>query len=90
MKEIKIKYNGEWPTLCSGRLEVWLDDDYYDFGKRCLISGGYCNYHSEEIKEGEWKLDLELVPEDFPSEYVDKLIQEINANIHWGCCGGCI
>ena len=69
---------------------VWLDNDYYDFGKHCLISGGYCNYHSGEIKEGEWKLDLKLVPEDFPSEYVDKLIQEINVNIPWGCCGGCI
>jgi hypothetical protein len=90
MKEIKIKYNGEWPTLCSGRLEVWLDNDYYDFGKRCLISGGYCNYHSEEIKEGEWKLDPEMIPEDFPSEYVDELIKTINAKIEFGCCGGCI
>ena len=32
MKEIKIQYDGKWPNLCSGRLEVWLDNDYYDFG----------------------------------------------------------
>lgn len=90
MKEIKIKYDGKYPNLCSGHLEVWLDNDYYDFGNHCLISRGYCNYHSEEIREEEWELDLEMVPENFPTEYIDKLIQEINADIPWGCCGGCI
>ena len=90
MKKIKIKYNGKYPNLCSGHLEVWLDNDYYDFGKSCLISGGYYNYHSGEIKEDKWKLDLAMIPENFPIEYVDELIEIINEKIPWGCCGGCI
>lgn len=95
MKEIKIKYDGEYPNLCSGHLEVWLDDEYYDFGKYVLSSGGSCYWDSEDCEEsvtdGEWSFReyLEL-PENFPEEYLLHVLKKINEEIPWGCCGGCL
>ena len=40
MSDIKIKYDGRYPNLCFGHLEVWIDDTYYDFGNNSLTSGG--------------------------------------------------
>ena len=39
MNKIEIKYNGEYPCLCMGHLEVWINDVYYDFGEYCLTGG---------------------------------------------------
>lgn len=88
MKEIKIEYNGKYPNLCRGHLIVWLDDKQYDFGKYCLISGGYCNYHSGEVHYDSWK--IEDWPDNFPEEYKKLVLDKINLEIPWGCCGGCI
>lgn len=88
MKKIKIEYNGKYPNRCSGHLIVWLDDEKYDFGKYCLNSGGYCNYHSGEIKNGPWT--VEEWPDNFPEIYKLHVEKTINEEIPWGCCGGCI
>ena len=90
---IKIKYDGAYPNLCSGHLEVWINDIYYDFGKYCLISGG-CIMRDEDwdmwAEEGPWKIDKDSYPKDFPEEYKERLLEVINEELPWGCCGGCI
>lgn len=88
--KIKIKYNGSYPCLCMGHLQVWLDDNYYDFGSYCLQSGGlwYFDKDGDVITEqGEWT--LESVPDNFPPEYITPLLKVINEQIPLGCCGGC-
>lgn len=90
---IKIKYDGEYPNLCSGRLEVWINDTYYDFGEHCLISGG-CILSDDDwdmwAEKGPWRINEDGFPENFPEEYKEKLLEVINEELQWGCCGGCI
>ena len=90
-KQIKIKYDGEFPNLCSGHLEVWVGDKYYDFGEYALSSGGGVSFDedwNEKVWSGEWH--IEEYPKDFPMEYKDDLLEVINKEIPWGCCGGCV
>ena len=90
MANIKIKYDGEYPCLCMGHLEVWIDDKYYDFGKYCLNSGGsvYFNENWDAfVEQGLWEVDF---PEGFPEIYKQSVLDEINNQIPYGCCGGCI
>ena len=91
-KNIKIKYDGKYPCLCSGHLEVWVGNDYYDFGKYCLSSGGSCyftdHYTDPVVEEGEW--DITEFPKNFPMELKDDLLNVINMEIPYGCCGGCL
>jgi hypothetical protein len=54
---IRIEYSGEYPTLCSGYLVVYIDDQKYNFGC-CLSPGGdvfffFGNDGFEEVTEGE-------------------------------------
>lgn len=90
---IKIEYNGYYPNLCSGHLEVWVDEKYYDFGDYCLVSGGnvwFDDDWNEHVEEGEWALDEDKIPEDFPKELLPELLDKINNEIPHGCCGGCV
>ena len=89
---IKVKYDGSWPNLCSGHLEVWVNGVYYDFGNYRLLSGG-CVYFNSDMSEsfvetGFWK--IHNWPEDFPEEYKELTLEAINCEIPHGCCGGCI
>lgn len=84
---IKIKYDGHWPCLCSGRLEVWINDKYWDFGKHVLSSGGYIT-RDFDAKEGLWS--IKKWPEGFPEKYKEVTLETINCEITHGCCGGCI
>lgn len=92
--DIKIKYDGEWPCLCGGHLEVWIDGVYWDFGTHCLSSGGSVTGGPPdwdfEVETGPWEIwDW---PEGFPDdEYVRLIVlEEVNSEIQHGCCGGCI
>lgn len=93
MQQVRVEYDGEYPCLCAGHLQVWVGDDYYDFGDHCLCSGG-CICHDEDwdmwAEEGDWSIDETKIPKDFPMEYKDLLIDVINQEIPHGCCGGCI
>lgn len=93
MKQIRIKYDGEYPNLCSGRLEVWVDDEYYNFGECVLSSGGSVSFDAdwnETVTHGKWSIDDCDFPENFPKELKDELLDVINREIPWGCCGGCV
>ena len=89
--DIKISYNGSYPNLCSGDLIVYIDGVEYDFPRYCMMSGG-CVYRDSDgeynIDEGEW--EISEWPEDFPEHLKGLVLNKINEEIPWGCCGGCI
>jgi hypothetical protein len=89
--EIKIKYNGEYPNLCSGDLIVTIDGKDWQFPNGCLISGGsvsFDNNWNEYVSYGEWSINE--YPKDFPIALQETVKSAINAQIEHGCCGGCI
>jgi len=92
MKEnIRIEYNGEYPNLCSGTLIVHIGKKKWIFERGCLCSGGNVWFDEdwcEHVEEGDWSINE--YPEDFPEEYKEDLLNEINSTIPQGCCGGCV
>ena len=89
-KEIKVKYDGEYPNLCSGKLILVINGIEWDFGN-CLNSGGSVSFDknwSEIVTQGKWSITK--YPKDFPKELEGAALDAINSNIEWGCCGGCV
>lgn len=102
--EIKfVSYTGEYPNLCCGILTLEIDGTIYNFGGCCnerksvcfrefWESGGCVEFNAdweETIKRRKWKLKKEALP-DFLKPYGKELIKVFNANVPYGCCGGCI
>ena len=91
MRKIKIKYTGEYPNLCSGKLTVYVGKRKWNFGEYCLSTGGRvwfdkeCNEH---VEHGEWTITK--YPKKFPKELKNKVEELVNNQIPYGCCGGCI
>ena len=94
MANIRIEYDGKWPCLCMGHLKVWIDDTLWDFGTHALSSGGYIEhdgyFNDWETHSGEWTIDDYSWPKDFPEDMKKAVLDKINEEIPWGCCGGCI
>ena len=87
-----ISYDGKWPCLCSGTLRIRIDNKTYSL-ENCLISGGYIEKvldgddYDYEAFQDEWDIDLNNYPE--LKEYRREILEVVNYNIPWGCCGGC-
>ena len=84
-----IEYDGKYPNLCSGTLKIKIGGKEWCL-EGCLCSGGYVNFSEnweEDVGEGPWDLDF---PDDFPEKYKDYILEKINDEIPWGCCGGCV
>lgn len=82
-----VEYNGCWPCLCHGVLTVKINGQLVEFDD--ITSGGNCGFDRdgcEDIEEGPWFVD---VPEEW-EEYEDEINDCMNANVPWGCCGGCL
>ena len=91
-----VRYNGRYPTLCSGWLELKVDGEPW---KRYvyLFSGGQCyiDENSDEVvTEGPWDLSKgeydKFVKDGFDDAEIDEIIRLVNENVEHGCCGGCI
>jgi len=90
-----VSYDGEWPSLCMGRLILKVNGEEIDFGKYCLGSGGSVTRFTDEdgmtdfnVSKGKWYIDT--WPENFPEELKQEANECVNNNIKQGCCGGCI
>ena len=91
MKLTFISYNGEYPTLCSGRLVLSIDDKPIIFPDFCLSSGGGVSFNeewNEEVSEGPWAITE--WPSEFPEELKSEAVQLVNEHVPFGCCGGCV
>ncbi len=89
---MKIQYNGSYPNLCSGQLEIEHEGVNYVFPKYCMSSGGsvyFTNgYADEHVESGPWTITD--WPKNFPENLKGMAKSEVNDAIDWGCCGGCI
>lgn len=87
---MKIKYDGKYPCLCMGKLEVCVEGIDYAFPGGLSSGGGV--YFSKDwdasITTGDWS--IRDWPENFPEKYKQEVTDWVNANVPHGCCGGCI
>ena len=87
-----VSYDGKWPCLCYGTLIIKVNGKTYSF-RNAMISGG-CIIGGPSTdwdmwsEEGPWEINLEEHPELEP--YKEEIIQVVNDNVEYGCCGGCI
>ena len=88
-----VSYDGSYPNLCSGTLVLKINGEEVVFPKYCLCSGGSCGFSSdfseENITSGPWSIDLSEIPQQY-KKYRAEILEVINDNIPWGCCGGCL
>ena len=93
--KIAIAYDGEYPCLCMGKLTVDVNDTVWDFGKYCLVSGGYAGFTADwedDVGYGEWSINEHSWPESFPTDPALRaaVVQAVNDEVPQGCCGGCL
>lgn len=84
-----VSYDGAYPSLCAGTLVLKINGVERTF-QHCLGSGGRVSFDEDWnaiVTEGSWSIyDL---PDDL--EPMREEIEDcINANIPYGCCGGCV
>jgi len=86
-----IEYDGSYPNLCSGGLVITIDGKRWAFPSYCMSSGGrvwFDNDWRDYIEHGPWS--IREWPEGFPEDLKEEVVKEVNYQIPWGCCGGCI
>jgi hypothetical protein len=88
-KILSYEYNGEYPSLCKGKLMVYIEDKKFEF--KSLKSSGSVQKTRKGYKiiQGNWYIDQ--WPDNFPIELKEFLIYKINNDgiIPKPCCGGC-
>ena len=89
-EEIKfINYDGAYPNLCSGVLILKINGEVVEFPPFSLSSGGCAGVndrYEEYCTQGPWSVNI---PDEY-KKYEKEITDIVNANIPWGCCGGCI
>lgn len=86
-----IDYDGKYPALCSGILIYEHNGIIYNV-QYALISGGYCTCNedgNEQMKENEWKLYRDHF-QNLNDDEFSYLVEQVNENVDYGCCGGCL
>lgn len=87
-RQIKVTYDGGYPSACSGRLVIVVGDKVvYDKKYRCHSDGGCWidDNGDENVTEGALTWD--------DAEQFDEEIRQAVADVLSGvsvCCGGCI
>lgn len=84
-----VSYDGRFLNLCSGTLVLKIDGVERIFPKYCMSSGDSVSFDSnwcEHVESGAWSVD---VPDDL-IDYKQEIEDCVNANIPFGCCGGCV
>jgi len=90
--DIEIKYDGEFPNLCSGELIVTIDKKEWLFPTSCLSSGGENNVSFDDdgakhMGIGPWS--IVKYPKGFPNKFKSAVEDAVNKSIPYGCCGAC-
>lgn len=87
-----VKYTGEWPALCAGKLYFKVNGKEYKI--KGLVSGGEVGFKGgyggeSYINKGPWSLHDYNFPEEL-KPYKRLITKMVNENIEYGCCGGCL
>lgn len=87
---MKVKYDGKYPCLCMGKLEVYLLGTDYVFPGGLSTGGSvwFDDDWNEHVEKGYWS--IRDWPENFPEKYKKELVAWVNDNVPHGCCGGCV
>lgn len=98
-----VKYTGKWPCLCQGVLVLEINGKRYIFNGRLVgsrleqsgfdyprfwESGGSCGWDVTQVEEGPWIIEQKKLPEEL-RHMADEIARVFNANVTFGCCGGC-
>lgn len=83
-----ISYDREYPNLCSGTLVLNIDGKEICLGD-ALISGGAVEHDQDEVRFGPWEINIDRIPDKYKT-LIKQIKDVVNANIPWGCCGGCL
>ena len=86
-----ISYNGGYPCLCYGTLEIKVNGKQYKLN-RVLLSGGsvwFDDNMEEHIEEGPWEINESELPIEL-KPYIKQIEEVVNDNVEYGCCGGCV
>lgn len=86
-EDMTIKYDGSYPNLCSGTLEVTIGFKTWAMN-RVLCSGGGLDSEYNAYS-GPWSINELNLPKNFPRNMIEKLTELVNEEVPWGCCGGC-
>jgi hypothetical protein len=91
MKVEFVSYDGSYPNLCGGVLIVTVGNKRYEFEEHALMSGGSCwidRYDEENVAQDDW--EIVKWPNGFPEEAKADVVELVNENVEYGCCGGCL
>ena len=86
-----VNYDGVYPCLCVGTLTIRVGEKEYKI-EDALISGGGITSDEEDgliATEGPWELNEPNFPKEL-TPYFKEILECVNANVRYGCCGGCI
>lgn len=87
MKRVEfIDYDGGFPCLCDGQLTIKVNGEIHLL-ENILRSGGWIT-NDYTAEQGPWEIDLSDYPDLKP--YKEEIIDVVNENVPYGCCGGCI
>lgn len=86
-----ISYDGVCPCLCSGTLTIRVGEKEYKIKDALMSGGGIISDEDEGLiaTEGPWELDEPNFPKEL-TPYFNEILECVNANVPYGCCGGCI
>ena len=90
-----VSYNGKYPNLCSGWLELLIDGKPWRKYVN-LFSGGQCYIDGEReiVEQGPWGLSKyeydDLAKAGFNDAEIEKIVCLLNEHVEFGCCGGCL
>ena len=97
-----VSYTGECPNLCRGVLTLCIDGEEVRFGHNYGVfqswktdgnydafwkTGGGCEFYNDW--SGEWIVDKDELPAKY-KKYINEIKEVFNANVPYGCCGGCL
>lgn len=85
-----ISYSGKYPHLCCGCLRLMINNEEVIFDN-ILASGGYCGIdgdYEEYVEQDEWYVNDGNLGEY--EKYRSEILDIINENVEFGCCGGCL
>ena len=98
-----VSYSEKYPCLCFGKLVVKIDGKEVSFGSIARIkadypafwaSGGSVRFTEDWepiVTSGEWQLSAD--EKNYPKriwKILPQILQVMNDNVTYGCCGGCI
>ena len=91
MKVEFVSYDGSYPNLCAGTLVIKIDGKEWKLD-RMISSGGSVSFTAgweEVVCAGPWGLHSSDLPKEI-IEHANEILECVNDNIPYGCCGGCV